>query len=117
MKRFMALAGLALVASVSMSDQGVAQTLQEVGPPAEFPPPDYEGRQFVDSRGCVYVRAGFDGNVTWVPRVTRDRKALCGHTPTVIDRTAADAAPVVPDPEGRVAPAGDQASSPPAATP
>lgn len=68
-----------------------AQTLDTAGPPADFPPGSYEGRQFVDSRGCVYIRAGVDGNVTWVPRVNRDREQLCGFEPTFADASEPEA--------------------------
>lgn len=88
-----------------------AQSMREVETPAEFPPDSYEGRQYVDSRGCVYVRAGVDGNTTWVPRVNRSREAICGFTPSLADageaRPAATSAPdedvteitMAPDPE------------------
>lgn len=59
-----------------------AQNLRDHQAPAEFPPSSYQGAQYVDSKGCIYIRAGIDGNVTWVPRVDRQRKLICGQTPT-----------------------------------
>ncbi|WP_432816718.1 SPOR domain-containing protein [Sulfitobacter sp. JB4-11] len=61
--------------------------------PAEFPPSSYKGKQYVDSKGCVFVRAGIDGNVSWVPRVSRERKPICGFQPSLAGQTAQAPAP------------------------
>lgn len=77
-----------------------AQTLSQNPVPAEFPPNSYMGAQYVDSQGCVFIRAGIDGNVTWVPRVTRDRKQVCGATPSLtVAQTTAAAPAATPDVE------------------
>lgn len=70
-----------MVASLGLA-AAQAKTLRDAETPAEYPPASFKGKQFVDSRGCVYIRAGIDGLVNWVPRVSRSRKALCGQKPT-----------------------------------
>ena len=72
-----------------------AKSLAETDAPAEFPPSSFTGRQYVDSEGCVFVRAGIDGNVTWVPRVSRNREVVCGFQPTFAN--AGTAAPKPPE--------------------
>jgi len=84
------------VSTVGLSD-AAARTLYNADHPAEFPPVSFNGTQYVDSRGCVFVRTGTDAAVQWVPRVTRDRKVLCGFKPTFANID--DALPVIPDPK------------------
>ena len=58
---------------------GQARDLTE---PAELPPSDYRGQQYVDSKGCLFMRAGAAGQTLWIPRVTRDGVPLCGNPPS-----------------------------------
>lgn len=89
-------AALAVAIGLSASaTSGVAQIRDELAAPAELPPASFTGRQYVDSRGCMYIRAGIDGNVTWVPRVDRNRQVICGQTASA---PAAAPAPVASAP-------------------
>jgi hypothetical protein len=68
---------LACFLAVSVTDPATAQSSRKVTTPAENPPSSFKGKQYVDSRGCVFIRAGFGGKTTWVPRVNRKRKVYC----------------------------------------
>lgn len=59
--------------------------------PAEFPPASFTGKQYVDTKGCVFIRAGIDGAVTWVPRMSRARKQICGMQPSLSSTQVATA--------------------------
>ncbi|MEL7091280.1 MAG: SPOR domain-containing protein [Pseudomonadota bacterium] len=76
-----------------------AQTLRSAQVPAEFPPSSFTGTQYVDSAGCVFIRAGIDGNTTWVPRVNRQRRQICGQTPSLTATARAQTAPAAAAPK------------------
>lgn len=86
---------LAALSIALVAGTAEAKSLQKDTGPAEQPPASYTGKQYVDSRGCVYIRAGYAGLVDWVPRVTRGRDVVCGFKPTFAAKPAAqEAAPV-----------------------
>jgi len=44
---------------------------------AVSPPPGYEGRYWVDQRGCSFIRTGQAPDYNWVPQVDTRRKQIC----------------------------------------
>ena len=100
-------ASAALLVSILMQAPSIAQTAAQIGGPRELPPPGFTGQQFVDSRGCIFLKAGYGGTVTWVPRVDRNHKALCGLPPTFGPQAPiemAEDAPLIAVPQAPVAP-------------
>ncbi|QFG37096.1 sporulation related protein [Paracoccus pantotrophus] len=53
--------------------------------PAEEPPADFTSRQYIDSRGCVFLRDELGG---WAARLARDGTPICGYPPTLSARGA-----------------------------
>lgn len=99
-KRFFALSILAATCAFTFSELS-AQSLARNTGPAETPPASFKGNQYVDSKGCVYIRAGVDGNVSWVPRVSRSRKVVCGLSPS-LGASAGTAVAAAPKPAAPV---------------
>ncbi|UWQ20348.1 hypothetical protein [Jannaschia sp. W003] len=69
---------LALTTCAAAQDR----TIRNTDGPAEPPPAGFDGREYVDSEGCVFIRAGVGDAVRYVPRVARDRSVVCGREPT-----------------------------------
>ena len=74
---------LTIAVAASALSAGFADARLKEEQPAEFPPLSYKGKQYVDSRGCVFIRAGIGNDVAWIPRVTRKRKMVCGLQPSL----------------------------------
>ncbi len=66
--------------AIAMPHMASAQALKGVKTPANLPPADYNGVQFVDHKGCIFVRAGRLGDISWVPRIDQTRKHMCSKT-------------------------------------
>ncbi len=84
----------AVLAAALLGASAQAQSISQIGGPANAPPNGFTGQQFVDSRGCLFLKAGYGGSVNWVARVDRSRKPICGMVPT---GSAAAAAAVAAD--------------------
>jgi hypothetical protein len=102
------------LAGVALAGSGA---LAEGSQPAEQPPADFAGQQYVDSKGCLFVRAGDGTKVLWIPRVSRDGALVCGYPPSgqrvpVVEEVGVQP---VPEPSGKT---GTLATAPadPAAT-
>ncbi|WP_114965794.1 SPOR domain-containing protein [Alkalilacustris brevis] len=92
--------GFAALAAATTAMAANAQSGRDPYVPAELPPSSFTGVQYVDSTGCAFIRAGFGGQLNWVPRFDKDRNPICGLVPTVQMAGA---------PDERVAPVPDEA--------
>ena len=103
------MSGKLLSAAILAAVCGAVPALADLAGPAELPSPAYQGQQYIDSRGCVFLRAGYGGEVAWVPRLTRDRKQLCGYEPT---GGAVEAAAPASEPAPKAKPAAAEVKAP-----
>jgi hypothetical protein len=79
-----------------------AQTARALGGPAEMPPANFQGQQYVDSRGCVFMRAGLSGKITWVARIGRDRRPICNAVSMAEAKARLDAPELASPPKPQV---------------
>jgi hypothetical protein len=96
---------IGIAALIALASPVWAQTGQA---PANLPPASFDGREFVDTAGCTFLRSTFGGQVTWVPRFGPDRQPICGQSPTEFaaaqpDPTPPPAVQPVMQPAGSVA--------------
>lgn len=56
-----------------------------LGGPANLPPAGFQGMQFVDREGCLFLRAGSGGRMLWVPMIDDSHQPICGMPPTRLD--------------------------------
>ena len=85
--------------------------LAQLSGPANLPPSSFEGLQFVDARGCLFLRAGFGAQTVWVPMVDEARSQICNMRPSFGGSAAVATAPAP------VAPVAAPVAAPPAAKP
>jgi len=85
MRAFPLLLACSVVVSGAVAASAQSDVVVAGSTPAEVPPSTFNGRQYVDSAGCVFVRAGQGDVVAWMPRLTRSNEPLCGYAPTNIE--------------------------------
>lgn len=113
-----ALVVIAAALGMSFGTAASALTLSQAATPAENPPSSYTEDVYVDSRGCIYVRASIGTTVNWVPRLSRDRETVvCGLTPSGTGAATAAPATAATTPVAPVAPVIPVAPAPVAQAP
>jgi cell division septation protein DedD len=83
---------VAVFAAVLSPVGAYSQSMAQIGGPAELPSASFKGLQYVDSRGCVFMRVESSAGAKWYPRVNAARKPVCGQSRPQI-KVAADEAP------------------------
>lgn len=95
---------VAILAAVVSPVAAFSQSMAQIGGPAESPPAGYKGLQYVDSRGCVFMRVESSGSARWYPRVNAAHKPVCNKPRPAASIDVAEETPA-PAPKVMAAPA------------
>ena len=68
--------------------------LARLSGPVNLPPASFQGLQFVDARGCLFLRAGYGAQTVWVPMVDESKKQICSMAPSFGGAGTVAAAPL-----------------------
>lgn len=91
---------------------GLSAATAHAQDPAEAPPADFAAKNYVDSKGCMFLKAGVSGSTVWAPLIGVDGKPVCGREPSIKPKAVAAEPAPAPKVEAKPAKAPEPAAAP-----